>query len=402
MGDLRRDPIVGRWVIMETDHPNTPADYECETHTQKGGLCPFCYGNESMTPTEIDSCRDLNTQANTPGWQVRVVPNKFPALKIEGDIDRRGIGIYDLSNGIGAHEVLIDTPYHDKDIPDLVDEEVEKIILMCCRRSLDLTKDKRFKYIMIFKNYGPAAGASLEHPHTQLIALPMVPKNALEEIKGARAYFEFRERCIFCDMIRQELEDKERIVSQNAHFLSFCPFVSRFPFEIVVYNRKYAEAEKPLLIVSIIFSVVWIVAAFLTARHGIEITPFYFSTSPDFIFMLAANTGAVIMPFMLFYQVSATAEKGTGKKNVWAVRFETLTGAIFSELIMVAIAISAIGISAHSLDFTSPKILSLSLASVAGHFAPYVFGIGLITASFIALIVISLGSCWGVRQRVSV
>ena len=167
---------------------------------------------------------------------------------------------------------------------------------------------------------------------------------------------------------------------------------------IVVYNRKYAEAEKPLLIISVIFAVVWIVAACLTARHGIVVVPFYFSTSPDFIFMIAANIGAVIMPFMLFYQVSATAEKGTDKKNVWAVRFETLVGAIFSELIMVAIAISAIGINAGALDFTSPKVLSQSLTSVAGHFAPYVFGVGLITASFIALIVISLGSSWGVTE----
>jgi Mn2+/Fe2+ NRAMP family transporter len=177
-----------------------------------------------------------------------------------------------------------------------------------------------------------------------------------------------------------------------------CVPVAFLAHVIVVYNRRYAEAEKPLLIVSIIFSVVWIVAAFLTARHGIELTPFYFSTSPEFIFMLAANIGAVIMPFMLFYQVSATAEKGTDKKNVWAVRFETLIGALFSELIMVAIAISAIGINSKSLDFTSPKVLSQSLSSVAGHFAPYVFGIGLITASFIALIVISLGSCWGVTE----
>ncbi len=167
---------------------------------------------------------------------------------------------------------------------------------------------------------------------------------------------------------------------------------------IVVYNRKYAEAEKPLLIISVIFAIVWIVAAFLTARHGIVVVPFYFSTSPDFVFMLAANIGAVIMPFMLFYQVSATAEKGTDKNNVWAVRFETLIGAIFSELIMVAIAISAIGINSDSLDFTSPKVLSQSLSSVAGHFAPYVFGIGLITASFIALIVISLGSSWGLTE----
>ncbi len=167
---------------------------------------------------------------------------------------------------------------------------------------------------------------------------------------------------------------------------------------IVVYNRKYTEAEKPLLFISIIFAIVWIAAAFLTARHGIVVTPFYFSTSPDFIFMLAANIGAVIMPFMLFYQVSATVEKGTDKNNVWAVRFETLIGALFSELIMIAIAISAIGINANSLDFTSPKLLSQSLSSVAGHFAPYVFGIGLITAAFIALIVISLGSCWGVTE----
>jgi len=167
---------------------------------------------------------------------------------------------------------------------------------------------------------------------------------------------------------------------------------------LVVYNRKYAEAEKPLLITSLIFAIVWIVAACLTARHGIVVVPFYFSTSPDFVFMLAANIGAVIMPFMLFYQASATVEKGTDKSNIWAVRFETLVGAIFSELIMVAIAVSAIGINANSLDFTSPKILSQSLVAVAGHFAPYVFGIGLITASFIALIVISLGSSWGVTE----
>jgi len=167
---------------------------------------------------------------------------------------------------------------------------------------------------------------------------------------------------------------------------------------LVVYNRKYAEAEKPLLFFSVIFAIVWIVAACLTARHGIVVTPFYFSTSPDFIFMLAANIGAVIMPFMLFYQVSATALKGTDKSNVWAVRFETLIGAIFSELIMVAIAVAAIGINSNNLDFTSPKILSKSLVSVAGHFAPYVFGVGLITASFIALIVISLGSSWGVTE----
>jgi len=239
MSELRRDPIVGRWVIVDTDHPNKPEDFEHEPHTWRGGVCPFCYGNESLTPPEIDSIRDPNTSLNTSGWQVRVVPNKFPALQIEGNLDRRGFGIYDMSNGVGAHEVLIETPYHHKDMPDLLNEEIERIISMCCRRALDLVKDKRFKYIMVFKNYGPASGASLEHPHTQIIALPMVPKNVKEEIIGAHNYFEYRERCVFCDMIRQEMQEKERIILENKYFLAFCPFVSRFPFEIWIIPKKH-------------------------------------------------------------------------------------------------------------------------------------------------------------------
>jgi len=239
MSEIRRDPVVGRWVIVDTDHPNKPEDFEYEPYIPKGGVCPFCYGNEAMTPPEINSFRDPNTNPNSPGWSVRVVSNKFPALQIEGDLDRRGIGMYDMSNGIGAHEVLIETPYHNKDIPDLLNQEVEDIISMVCRRAKDLIKDKRFKYIMIFRNYGQAAGASLEHPHTQIIALPMVPKNAMEEIRGSHNYFEYRERCIFCDIIRQEIQEKERIILENKYFLSFCPFVSRFPFEIWIIPKRH-------------------------------------------------------------------------------------------------------------------------------------------------------------------
>jgi len=239
MSELRRDPIVGRWVIVNLDHPTMPDQYEYEKQSWRGGTCPFCYGNEAMTPPEIDSFRDVHTQPNTPGWQVRVVPNKFPALQIEGELKRHGVGIYDMSSGVGAHEVLIESPYHQKDIPDLLNNEVENFLAMYCRRALDLIKDKRFKYIMVFKNFGAAAGASLEHPHTQIIALPMVPKNAAEEIKGAENYFEYRERCIFCDIIRQETQEQERMIFENKHFLSFCPFVSRFPFEIWIVPKKH-------------------------------------------------------------------------------------------------------------------------------------------------------------------
>jgi UDPglucose--hexose-1-phosphate uridylyltransferase len=239
MGELRRDPIIGRWVIVDTDHPTPPEEFEKGEHEWRGGECPFCYGNESLTPPEIDAFRDPGTQRNTPGWQVRVVPNKFPALQIEGEIDRRGIGIYDMSNGIGAHEVVVETPYHQKGISDLTNEEVENVIAMLCRRAIDLVRDKRFKYIMIFKNHGPAAGASLEHPHTQIIALPMVPKSVLEEIHGAQRYFEYRDRCVFCDILRQEASEKERIIIENKHFSCFCPFVSRFPFETWIVPKKH-------------------------------------------------------------------------------------------------------------------------------------------------------------------
>jgi len=167
---------------------------------------------------------------------------------------------------------------------------------------------------------------------------------------------------------------------------------------LIVYERKYAEAEKPLLVVSVLFAVAWATSAFLTARNGVEVTVFYVSTSSNFLFLLTANVGAVIMPFMLFYQASATAEKGITKKHLWAVRLETAVGAIVSELIMIAIAVATIGVKSDSLNFADPEILSHGLSSVAGTFAPYVFGIGLIAASFIALIVISLGSSWGVTE----
>jgi len=239
MSELRREPIVGRWVIVDTEHPSKPAEFEYEPSIFKEGVCPFCYGNESMTPPEIEAIRHPDTSPNSSGWQVRVVANKFPALQIEGDLVRSGIGVYDMSTGVGAHEVVIETPYHHKDISELQQSEIENFLTMYCRRAQDLSKDKRFKYILIFKNYGAAAGASLEHAHAQIIALPMVPKNVQEELKGAQGYFEFRERCIFCDIIRQEMSDNSRLVAENDGFVSFCPFVSRFPFEIWIVPKRH-------------------------------------------------------------------------------------------------------------------------------------------------------------------
>lgn len=169
---------------------------------------------------------------------------------------------------------------------------------------------------------------------------------------------------------------------------------------ILVYRRKYEQAERPLLILTIFFVLAWVAAAALSARRGVTLVAFYFSPSPRFLFLLAANVGAVIMPFMLFYQASATAEKRITHRGLWSMRLETAIGAGVSELIMVAIAIAAARVKSDSLTFAAPRELARGLASVAGALAPYVFGIGLIAASLIALVVISLGSSWGFTEAV--
>jgi len=231
MPELRKDPIIGRWVIISTERGKRPSDFGRTEKRISPKVCPFCPGNESATPKEIIAYRPDGSEPNTPGWTLRVVSNKYPALIIEGDLTREPMGIYDRMNGIGAHEVIIESPSHDLDLPDLPVKEVRNVLWAYRERCLDLQRDHRFKYILLFKNHGKAAGASVEHTHSQLIATPIIPKRVAEELLGARKYHDYKERCIFCDIIRQEISDQDRIVSESESFIAFEPYASRFPFE---------------------------------------------------------------------------------------------------------------------------------------------------------------------------
>jgi UDPglucose--hexose-1-phosphate uridylyltransferase len=231
MPELRKDPILGRWVIIATERGKRPTDFDAEPQPRRGGFCPFDYGSEDKTPSEVLAYRDAGSSANQPGWWLRVIPNKFPALQIEGELNRAGDGMYDYMNGIGAHEVVVETPDHNGTLDTLSVKQVQEILWAYRDRLIDLKKDPRFRYIIIFKNHGAAAGASLEHPHSQIIAMPIIPKRVQEEITGARQYFEYKERCVFCDILRQEKSSDKRIVLENENFISFMPFASRFPFE---------------------------------------------------------------------------------------------------------------------------------------------------------------------------
>ncbi len=204
---------------------------------RSGGFCPFCSGNEDRTPPEVYAIREEG-EANSPGWQVRVVPNKFPALIIEGELERRGDGIYDVIEGIGAHEVIIDSPEHNLGLADIAPSQLEAVISAYQQRLLDLEKDSRFRYILIFKNHGAAAGATLEHTHSQLIATPIIPKRVIEELEGVRAHHALKERCIYCDIVNQELRDKLRLIEENESFVAIAPFASRCPFETWILPKQ--------------------------------------------------------------------------------------------------------------------------------------------------------------------
>ena len=239
MPELRKDPITGRWVIISTERGKRPTSFGAVRNSQDAQLCPFCPGHEEATPPEILAYRELGSEPNHPGWRLRVMPNKYPALVVEGTLSREPEGIYDKMNGIGAHEVIIETPEHNLDLVTMSPNAVREVFWAYRERMIDLQRDRRFQYILIFKNHGEAAGASLEHAHSQLIATPIIPKQVAEEIAGAKRYFDFKERCIFCDIVRQEITERSRVVSDHDAFLVVQPYAPRFPFETWILPKTH-------------------------------------------------------------------------------------------------------------------------------------------------------------------
>ena len=240
MTELRHDPIQRRWVIIATDRGKRPNDFIPDNAAiGSGSFCPFCPGHEDKTPPEISALREPGTLPNTPGWQVRVIPNKFPALMIEGELDRRGMGVYDRMRGVGAHEVIVEGPEHDLALSDMPVERIAAIMEIYRQRHEDLLLDQRFKYILIFKNHGATAGASLAHGHTQIIATPVTPRTVAVELESSRSHHHIKERCLFCDVIDQEIDEGRRVVYLDDQYIAFAPYASRFPFEITLAPRKH-------------------------------------------------------------------------------------------------------------------------------------------------------------------
>ena len=234
MPELRRDPVAGRWVIIASERAKRPDDYSGEIPPAARNLpCAFCAGNETMTPQEIMAVRSGGS------WRARVVANKFPALMVEGDLSKRGDGMYDLMNGVGAHEVFIESPRHEVSITGLSDGDVRDVLWLYKQRLLDLRNDFRLVYGLVFKNVRDKAGASMEHTHSQLIATPIVPLQVEQEIRRCSEYFDYRGRCLLCDMVMQEMQSGARMVMDTPNFIAFEPFAARFPFETHLMPKRH-------------------------------------------------------------------------------------------------------------------------------------------------------------------
>ncbi|WP_321369507.1 DUF4931 domain-containing protein [uncultured Desulfuromusa sp.] len=234
MSELRWDPLKDNWTIMSLGQGRRPQDFWQQHEIPSADFCPFCPGNESKTPAEIYSHRPGGSPRNHPGWQVRVIPNKIPALGIEGELDNRAEGLYDRMNGIGAHELIIETPDHETQLADLSLEQITEVLKAYRARMLDLRNDSRFRYIFIFKNCRVGTATHIRHSHSQLIAVPLIPPLVATELNSCREHFQRKERCLVCDLIRQERKQKERIVNDDGTFLVYAPYASRFPFELMI------------------------------------------------------------------------------------------------------------------------------------------------------------------------
>ena len=243
--EIRRDPITGRSVVIDRAPFKRRSDFDLEPARVGDALsastpaCPFCEGREADSGPEILAWRD-HASANVPGWSVRVVANRNPILRIEGGIEIRADGLFDTRDGLGAHEVIIETPLHDQPLHTLELDRLWRVLWAWRTRLQDLKRDSRFASVVIFKNHGRAAGARLDHSHSQLVAFPFVPAALAEKVRRGSRHYEQAGRCIFCDLAAAEIADGRRIVCDTNPILAFAPFASRVPFETWLMPRDHA------------------------------------------------------------------------------------------------------------------------------------------------------------------
>ncbi len=245
MPELRQNPATKEWVIIATERSRRPEEFQISKEGEAQNskyLCPFCEGNESLTPNEIFAYRTYGTKPDTPGWWIRVVPNKFPALEPTGTINRTlSESFFRLMDGVGSHEIVVEGTDHNRSMATMEQKQVEEIFLAYKERYTILKKDPRFEMILIFKNHGREAGTSIKHSHSQIIAGPVTPNHIRHYIEESMRFFDDNGKCVYCVILEKELSNS-RVIMQTDNFIAFVPFAARSPFEITVMPKKHDSA----------------------------------------------------------------------------------------------------------------------------------------------------------------
>jgi UDPglucose--hexose-1-phosphate uridylyltransferase len=238
VAEIRYNIVTREWVIIATERAKRPEEFakpnlRREMQPPHSPSCPFCPGNESKTPPE--SYR----MPQDGSWQVRVIPNKFAALAASGELVRRSEGLKRIISGVGIHEVIIETPLHDKTLALLSEAEVEHVVRTYHQRYNAVTDDPRVAHVTLFKNHGERAGTSLEHPHSQLVGTPIIPPQVRERMENALRFYDEMGDCIFCSVMAEELLDHTRIIAQTPYFVCFVPYAALTPFHIWIYPLRH-------------------------------------------------------------------------------------------------------------------------------------------------------------------
>ncbi len=239
MPELRKDPVIGRWVIIATERARRPGNFvdPDDNAFAQTEPCPFC-NNQDQEIYSIKS--DGTNEKSGADWSVRIVPSGTPYVRTAVQLDRKGKGPYYVTNDYGVHEVVIETPEHIANMADLSLEQIEMVLRAYIVRFNELEKNSNLQYVLAYKNFGLAAGSRpIGHSRSQIIATSVNPLRVKEKLMGAKKYFDYHERCIYCDIIEQELKGRQRIVTETDHFLALTPFATRFPFEVCIIPKKH-------------------------------------------------------------------------------------------------------------------------------------------------------------------
>lgn len=242
MNELRKDPLLNRWVAVMKD--SKPLDYYLSTVSNKGkakreNSCALCAGREKETPQAIFTLGNGETPLGQIGWKTRVIPWLNYVFQIEGDLGRRAVGMYDRMNSVGANEIIIESPKHNEYPEDMGLQQMRYVLKTYRHRLVDLEKDHRLRYTFICKDTSVASQGTEAHAHSKVLCPPVIPKGIKDELDGAKEFFYYKERCIFCDMLSEELNVGRRIVMESKDFVAFVPYAPKTPFECWIVPKRH-------------------------------------------------------------------------------------------------------------------------------------------------------------------